>query len=87
MYNVQGGFYKDYIKAVTAARQLMNTEDFIDKIYDFIDYDKLIRWAIIQGTFWDDFCSEVVKAEEAYINENVIEYEDNDDVEFLDDLM
>lgn len=87
MYNVHGGFYKNYINAVIAARQSMSTEDFIDKIYDFIDYDKLIRWAIKQEAFWDDFYFETAEAEEAYINENVIGYEDNDDVEFLDDLI
>lgn len=61
----------------------MELDDYLTRIGDRVDVQKLLRWAWRQGGFYEAFYDEIVAAEDSFFEENYreVQAEDNEEDE------
>ena len=77
-YNTEyGGRFDTYDKAVEACLCDQQMDDFEEYFSLQVSYTKLLNWAVKQEKFFSDFCNEIDKANQEYLNDFITEREDD----------
>lgn len=72
-----GGRFDTYDEAMEACLNDQEMEDFEEYFSYQVSYTKLFNWAIKQEKFYNDFCDEIDKANQEYLNDSITECEDD----------
>ena len=75
-----GGTFDTYDKAAEACLEDQDMDDFEEYFGFQVSYTRLLNWAVKQDKFFEDFCDEIDKANQEFLNENIREWEDESDL-------
>lgn len=77
-YNTEyGGRFDTYDEAVETCLCDQDMDNFEEYFSLQVSYTKLLNWAVKQEKFFNDFCDEIDKANQEYLNDFITECEDN----------
>ena len=76
-----GGRFDTYDEAAEACLCDQDINDFEDYFSLQVNYTKLLKWAIKQEKFFDDFYDEIDKANQEFLDEYIRKWEDETDLE------
>ena len=76
-----GGRFDTYDEAAEACLCDQHMDDFEEYFSFQVSYTRLLNWACKQEQFFDDFCDEIDKANQEFLDEYIRKWEDETDLE------